>query len=1546
MSDGNAILIDASGYRFVGPGGNYVQTGTSIISRGTIAASFDANTYYGTAIRLDQLDRFTNEGSITLTQAANPYGGRATAISGGLEVVNNGQIVLNGGSAISSALTVINSGSILEVDGGASAVGMSSVSNLTNSGTIRVSGAAVYINEYGASAIRNSGTIQSTGAQAIRGGASYATIVNEAGGTITGAAGFEAIAVSGGAVGNAGTINGTVNLGYSPYGSGWYVGAYVDRGGTLNGDLLFGSGNDFLIATSDTLGVTGAIDAGDGIDTFVRSYADSRTVDLLAPPALPANFELWGVGASGKDTVVTLTAASSPISQPLTLVGDGTIVNLADFSATRSSPQVLTLGSSVDPLNLSGAGSTLSFINRGTIQGMVGGSAASFENEGTIRNRLFAATAVQLYASDEGRFAFRNSGTITSPDNFPFNYYGATAVTIEGPDDRLIGDASIVNSGTIQGGLTASLQATNFSFSNDGVIERGSPNETSVTLSIGQSYYSSGDANADRATISNGGKLTNGFYAGIAAKALDFSNSGTIGSPIDGTALVLMQTAHQTGDMEQGVYGSIDQDSLSFANSGTLNGDAYVYSSATTVDLTNSGTIEALVSDDAALYIEGSSQGSQTIVFANSGRVSTDAVGASAVAIESDARSPEQQMNGFNEDTAPVDGEPTSTVQLTNSGTLSADGGAAYSPAFTPYPWYPSIPESLIPVTGLSISASSGGLSSIAVTNEAGGVISASGATRSMDDGQVVAGLENVGSTAFLGSADQISLVNAGTIRGLAGGIIPANLPVDLPGTDADFAGKFLAGAIQTINSTDRITNASTGVIIGSVDLGAFDDRMANYGAINGNVYLGEGDDGFTHGLAAIQNGVVDGGTGSDALVIDINGGGLLDQATLDKFVSFESHAVTGTGTITTDGPLSLDSLILRDAKLTLAAGQTLQTASDTSIVFADGVNSLTNLGTITGGLSFVGGTNSVVNRGSIAGPVTLGTGNSEFTMGAGSSVSGPVIAGGADDLLILATGGSDQTPEEHSLSAYSGFERTRQDSGALAFSGQYSTGELTLAAGRFIGRTGSILNAGSILVDQGATFGSAGIVNGNVTVQGTLSPGSSPGTMIVNGNVALAGSSTTLFEMTPTVSDALIINGALAIAPGATLKLTGNRPLTPGVTYQLITASDGISGSFTTIDKASTVVGFIRQGSRSIDLLGQFVLGSGANRQVAQTVDYLNGLLIAGTASSGMLNAAPSLLLADGTVNPAVISRLNAESYASASQIGIENGLAIASALRTTSNSAREEAGLFTFGETLGGWRRLPGERTSGTSRADISTYGALAGIGFGSRNASIGAFIGYIDARQRIGALQSRTEADGILAGLVAQGDLSGFNVAASFSYDGSKADTNRTLPGGGKVSSHYRLRSWTADISIGHAFGMGDGWRLEPEIGFTHISSRRGGANETGDGVWALDVDARRTKADFLRGALELHGSTEARISPWLSAGVLHQLSGTRSVATASYIGVPDGLAITGANRSETLATLGAGLSLRTSSTATLYLGANSEFGAQSSGQSATVGYRIRF
>jgi fibronectin-binding autotransporter adhesin len=41
--------------------------------------------------------------------------------------------------------------------------------------------------------------------------------------------------------------------------------------------------------------------------------------------------------------------------------------------------------------------------------------------------------------------------------------------------------------------------------------------------------------------------------------------------------------------------------------------------------------------------------------------------------------------------------------------------------------------------------------------------------------------------------------------------------------------------------------------------------------------------------------------------------------------------------------------------------------------------------------------------------------------------------------------------------------------------------------------------------VAPGATFGSAGAINGDIAVRGTLSPGASPGTMTVSGNMILA---------------------------------------------------------------------------------------------------------------------------------------------------------------------------------------------------------------------------------------------------------------------------------------------------------------------------------------------------------------------------------------------------------------------------------------------------------
>jgi outer membrane autotransporter protein len=327
---------------------------------------------------------------------------------------------------------------------------------------------------------------------------------------------------------------------------------------------------------------------------------------------------------------------------------------------------------------------------------------------------------------------------------------------------------------------------------------------------------------------------------------------------------------------------------------------------------------------------------------------------------------------------------------------------------------------------------------------------------------------------------------------------------------------------------------------------------------------------------------------------------------------------------------------------------------------------------------------------------------------------------------------------------------------------------------------------------------------------------------------------------MTPTVSDAIIINGALTIETGTALEITGERPLTPGVAYDLITTTDGITGTFTTVDKAETVLGFLSYTPTALQLLGTFQLRAEANPQVVATNDYLNSLLIAGTETAGISAAIPDLVDADGFANEAAMATLHPEAYASASQIGVENGLAISSALRTANWAGRNgEAGTFTFGQGFGNWRNFKADAVSGVSKADVRSAGFLGGIGYGSEVVSISAFVGHVDARQQIGSIGARNDADGTFFGASAQLALAGFRLGGSVIHDRSSADTSRSLFDGSEAQSHYRLRGTTADIHAGYGFAIGGGWDVGPEIGVTHVSVKRGAASETGAGPFNLNV-----------------------------------------------------------------------------------------------------------
>lgn len=151
-------------------------------------------------------------------------------------------------------------------------------------------------------------------------------------------------------------------------------------------------------------------------------------------------------------------------------------------------------------------------------------------------------------------------------------------------------------------------------------------------------------------------------------------------------------------------------------------------------------------------------------------------------------------------------------------------------------------------------------------------------------------------------------------------------------------------------------------------------------------------------------------------------------------------------------------------------------------------------------------------------------------------------------------------------------------------------------------------------------------------------------------------------------------------------------------------------------------------------------------------------------------------------------------KSYATASQIGIDNALALSAVARGPAFAASgADVRPYTSAQTLGGWHRFGAAPDTRTASAQSQSYGFVGGIGIGDVTWSVGAFAGYLNDGQRIDALSTRTKLDGFVAGVHGRYAMTnGIGITASILYDGGTAYTNRALPGATTASAHYSLHS----------------------------------------------------------------------------------------------------------------------------------------------------------
>lgn len=660
-------------------------------------------------------------------------------------------------------------------------------------------------------------------------------------------------------------------------------------------------------------------------------------------------------------------------------------------------------------------------------------------------------------------------------------------------------------------------------------------------------------------------------------------------------------------------------------------------------------------------------------------------------------------------------------------------------------------------------------------------------------------------------------------------------------------------------------------------------------------VTFGSGDNRFLLASGATVVGGVDGGDGDDLLQLN-QGEGTVRTLSSVGATNFERLASSGAGELRIDLDSAFASVSIDGGQTTIVAGTTLTAP-------------------VIGGA----GSDTLAVLGSLVGDVDLGAGDDRLIL-ANFDPANRYSGGAGSDMIELRTTSTYENPLAFSGDEVSDFERLAVSGGVVSLTDDTSWDGISITGGRLIGQAGTTITSSSaILVGTGATFGSAGTVNADIDVRGTLSPGASPGTMTVNGDVMFRTGSNLLLELTPTVSDLLNISGTMTIEQGAAVDITGVLQGAPGELLDLVVAEGGIEGRFTTINKSATIFGFVVQNGNRLQIRSEFENDADYPSNVRTSIDYSNQVLRGGYGVQAYTDALNMLTDAEGRANQTAFAQLTGEAYASALHIGADAALTLSASTRQMVAFAPKRDGLFLFGQAAMGDGKLRGSARTGASGGHSSTDGVYGGIGYGfDENSQAGLFIGSLDTRQSLGALGARTKADGFAIGAYANARLGGLGMHAMIARVGSDATTTRSLlaaPSSNAVG-RYDLDSWVADLTVDYGVALGD-IRFAPRVGLTYVDTKRDTVVESGAGAFALSIDEKRMRGLYGDVALQLSSTMDAggtAFTPYIEMGYRFALDGMAASATGGFTGAPGaGMRVDGARLDRSAANLAAGASI---------------------------------
>ena len=491
----------------------------------------------------------------------------------------------------------------------------------------------------------------------------------------------------------------------------------------------------------------------------------------------------------------------------------------------------------------------------------------------------------------------------------------------------------------------------------------------------------------------------------------------------------------------------------------------------------------------------------------------------------------------------------------------------------------------------------------------------------------------------------------------------------------------------------------------------------------------------------------------------------------------------------------------------------------------------------------------------------------------------------------------------------------------------------------------------GNVYVDPTGTAGGSGLVNGDISVQGVLAPGNSPGQLTVAGRVTQQAGSTLALDIDGTTPgngaghfDTVVLTGVNAIytAAGAvaprTRGITGSatNSFTPAVgqLFQVVTAEGGVAGSFSSVVQPTT--GLPANSRFDVIYRSNAILlavtpnsyvatlgGSGVRNRVAvaQVLDAVrpaagvrtagaSGALFDGLAGLGeaalgstfeqlsgsiQASATDATLQASRAARGEIVERLSAADDASTGAGGRSTRL-WGVANRPVSRIHGDETGL---GYRSRGYSGSMGIDTDATQHLVLGAAGSyldnkVATDGLGS--ARVHSYQGHVYA----GWHQTGTYATGVMT----------FGVDR---YHVRRAVALST--GTQSLSSSPDGFSFAANVEFGHRVPLGIAG-ITPLAGVAYDRVERDVFRESGSDQAALTFDKGARNAWTVRAGARVDAAlpiAAGAIRPFVSAVAVRELDDRATTLTARLLGTPFDVSTAAAGRTAIKADAGVGATI---------------------------------